>query len=253
MSITAQKDLNVTTGHDKNETIAVNEDHSVGSNYSLNVGSNERLTVGANQSIDVGNAFQVKVSGAQSLSVGGSETDNVKADFVEKVGGSRDYSVGGSQVTISCGVRQDITGAFTRKVSAVHANLSPAAIADTNLGTFDESAGAAIVHLVHGVSAESVTADKNQTSYVGEVHMVGGLTTAAKGVQQLVGGVQIRKVGGDLVVSAPTIVLGGGVGKFKGGGSSLVLNGGPVTMTGSTIAIEALAIAKLSSDLKIGP
>ena len=58
---------------------------------------------------------------------------------------------------------------------------------------------------------------------------------------------------GDLVVSAPTIVLGGGVGKLKGGGSSIVLNGGPVTMTGAKIAIEALTIVKLSANLKIGP
>ena len=101
MSISSQKDLNVSIGHDKNETIAVNEDHSVGSNYNVSIGSNESLTVGASQSLDVGNALQVKVAGAQSISVGSSETDSAKADYVEKVGGARSYSVGGSQTTIS--------------------------------------------------------------------------------------------------------------------------------------------------------
>jgi hypothetical protein len=42
------------------------------------------------------------------------------------------------------------------------------------------------------------------------------------------------------------------VGKFNGGGSSVVLNGGPVTLKGSKIAIESAAIVKLASDLKIG-
>ncbi len=54
------------------------------------------------------------------------------------------------------------------------------------------------------------------------------------------------------MVKAPIIVLGGGVGKFNGGGSSINLNGGPVTITGSLIAIEAAGIVKLASDLKIG-
>jgi type VI secretion system secreted protein VgrG len=71
-------------------------------------------------------------------------------------------------------------------------------------------------------------------------------------VKQLVGGVHLQKIAGDFVVQAPTIVVVGGVGKFNGGGSSVKLNGGPVTLTGSMIAIEAAAIVKLASDLKIG-
>jgi len=59
-------------------------------------------------------------------------------------------------------------------------------------------------------------------------------------------------VGGDYVVQAPIIVLAGGVGKFNGGGSSIHLNGGPVTLKGAKIAINAGAIVKLASSLKIG-
>jgi type VI secretion system secreted protein VgrG len=81
---------------------------------------------------------------------------------------------------------------------------------------------------------------------------VSGLTTSAKGVKQLIGGVHLRKIGGDFVVNAPKIIVAGGVGKFNGGGSSVKLNGGPVTITGSKIAIEAAAIVKLASTLKIG-
>ncbi len=252
MAISAQKDLNQKTGNDKNETIAVDEDHSVGSNYAVTVGSNETSIIGANQSLDVGNALQIKVSGAQSAIVSGNDQVHAKCDFVEKVGGTRGYSVGGNQITISCGVRQQITGAFKRDVGAVQANVSLASIDDTMLATFTEDVGAVIVHLVAGASAESVAAAKDLTSTAAELHVVGALSTSAAGVKQMVGGVHLRKIGGDFVVSAPTIVLGGGVGKFHAAGSAVDLNGGPVTLKGSKIAIEAAAIVKLASDLKIG-
>lgn len=252
MSISSQKDLNATTGNDKNETVAVNDDHSVGSNYSVTIGSNESSTISANQSIDVGNALQVKVGGAQSVTVGGNEQAHAKCDYVEKVGGTRDYTVGGNQITICNGVRQNITGAFTRKVGAVHANVSLASIDDTMLATYDEKVGAVIVQLVAGPVAESVGTTKDLTSTAAELHMVSQLSTSAAGVKQLIGGVHLHKCGGDFVVKAPKIVLGGGVGKFTAGGSSIKLNGGPVTLTGSKIAVEAPGIAKMASNLKIG-
>ncbi len=71
-------------------------------------------------------------------------------------------------------------------------------------------------------------------------------------MKQLVGGVHLRKVAGDIMISGSKIIVGGGVGKFHGGGSSIDLNGGPVTITGSKIAIEAASVIKLASNLKIG-
>jgi type VI secretion system secreted protein VgrG len=252
LSISAKKDLNVTTGHDKNETVAVNEDHSVGSNYKIVIGASETTKVSGKQGIDVGNALQDKVTGAQTMTVGGSEQLHAKCDYNEKVGGTRDYKVGGNQITISCGVRQQITGAWKREVGAVMANISLASIDDNMLDTYDEKASAVIVQLVKGAVTESVATDKDETSAAAALHVVSGMTTSAKGVKNLIGGVHMRKVGGDVLVSAPKIIIGGGVGKFTGGGSSINLNGGPVTIKGSKIAIEAGMIVKLASDLKIG-
>jgi type VI secretion system secreted protein VgrG len=252
MAISSQKDMNSTTGNDKNETVAVNDDHSVGANYSVSIGSNETTTVSANQSVDVGNGFQVKVAAAQTVSVGGNDQVHAKCDFVEKVGGARDYSVGGNQITISNGVRQNITGAFTRDVGAVQVNMSLAAIHDKLLGTYDEKVGAVTVQLVKGPVTETVATSKDQTSLAAELHLVPVLKTSAKGVKNLIGGVHLQKVAGDVVIKAPKIIVGGGVGKFNGGGSSINLNGGPVTLKGSKIAIEAGAIVKMGSSLKIG-
>ena len=80
--------------------------------------------------------WPIPQGGAQSIAVGGSEQAHAKADFGEKVGGTRDYSVGGSQITISNGVRQQITGAFKRDVGAVQVNMA--------LGSIDDSGGSSI-------------------------------------------------------------------------------------------------------------
>jgi type VI secretion system secreted protein VgrG len=252
LAVSAKKDLNVATGNDKNETVGVDETHSVGSNYAVSVGANEAVKVGANQSVDVGNALQVKVTGAQSTTVGGNDQVHAKADFIEKVGATRDYTVGGDQITISCGVRQQITGAFTRDVGAVQVNVSLASIDDNMLATYDEKASAAIAHLVLGTSVESVATSKDQTNLAGELHMVGAISTQAKAVKNFIGGLHLRNVAGDYVVQASKIVLAGGVGRFNGGGSSIKLNGGPVTLKGSQISIDAVGIIKQAGTLKIG-
>jgi type VI secretion system secreted protein VgrG len=252
LGISAQKDLNTTIGNDKVETVAADETHSVGSNLQVSIGSNEETTVGADQSVNVGNALQTKITGNQTLLVGGNEKVSSKADFVEHVKGSRFYTVAGNQTTISNGVRQEIKGAFTRSVGQVQVTAALGRISDDMLSTYDESAGAFIAELAAGVSSEEVTGAKDLTSSAGELHMVESLTTSAASVSQLIGGVHYRKVGGDYYVTAPKILLGGGIGTFKGGGSSIKLSGGPVVLKGSKIAIVAGAVVKLGGSLKLG-
>ncbi|WP_437595041.1 type VI secretion system Vgr family protein [Sorangium sp. So ce1000] len=252
LSIAAKKDLAIATGHDKDETVGGDEEHGIGSNYAVSIGANESVTVGANQSIDVGNALQIKVAGAQTISVSGDDEVHASADLVEKVGGARDYAVGGDHITISCGVRQQITGAFTRDVGSVQTSVSPASIDDNMLSTYDETAGALIAQLVAGTSVESVATSKDQTSSAGEIHSVGTLSTQAGAVKQLIGGLHLRDAGGDYVVEAPQIVLAGGVGRFHGGGSAIKLDGGPMTLQGAKIAIDAALIVRQAASLKIG-
>ena len=173
MAISSQKDLNVTTGNDKNETVAVDEDHSVGSNYSLD-GRLERDAPPSRPTsrIDVGNALQVKVTGAQSVSVGGNEQAHAKCDYVEKVGGTRDYTVGGNQITISCGVRQDITGAYTRDVGAVQ--VERVARLDRRQHARDLRREGRRRHRParQGRRGRERGRDKNLTSLAAELHMV---------------------------------------------------------------------------------
>lgn len=251
-SISAMRDLDITTGNDKDETVGGDEEHSVGSNYAVSIGANESLTVGANQSVDIGNALQNKVAGAQTTSVGGDEQVHASGDLVERVGGARGYDVAGDQITISCGVRQQIAGAFSRDVGSVQISASLASIDDNMISIYDETTGAVVAQLVAGASVESVAGSKDQTSSAGEIHSVGALSTQAGDVKQLIGGLHLRNVGGDCVVEAPQIVLAGGVGKFCGGGSAIHLDGGPMTLKGPKIAIKAALIVRQGASLKIG-
>lgn len=251
LSVSAQKDLNVSCGNDKNETIAANEKTDITANYKVTIGADETVTVGGNQDIHCGNALQGKIGGAQSVAVGGNDQTHCAANQLEKVGGGRNYDVGGNVITISCGVRTNVTGAFSRSVGSLQACIAAGSICDTMMSTYTETIGAAAVQVVAGTAVETVTGAKTQTCLAGEVHVVSGMSTEAASVKNLVGGVSMRNCGGDFSVSASTIVLAGGSGTFKGGGSTVKM-GGSVNLQGATIAIDAAAIVKRGGNLKIG-
>lgn len=250
-AIKAQKDMNTVVGDCRKESITGNEKVAVGVNASLDVTGNDTQIVGGDQSLDVGNAAQVKVGGAQSITIGGGETVGTVADMNEK-GTTRAESIGGSRTTISNGVREGVTSALTRDVGSVQVHLAAAGVVDECEATYDESASAVIVHLVGGTHAETVGGAKTLESTAAELHLAASYAQSAASVTQLVGAARVRLVSGDVVFAAPTILLGGAVGRFIAGGSSLELNGGPVTVKASAIKLDAPLVNKSGGQLKLG-
>jgi len=172
------------------------------------------------------------------------------ANFIEAIG-SRSYDIGGNRTTICNGVRTLVSGAVTRSVGAVQAVASAGAIND-GLADYSETVGAVKAELVRGDSAENVAGAKTLTSSAGEIHLISGsYTTDAATVTRTIGGVHYTSCGGDYEVSAPQIALVGGVGHFKGGGSALKLNGGPITASGPTIAIKTALLRKTAGVIKL--
>jgi type VI secretion system secreted protein VgrG len=252
--IHAQKDLNVTVGHDKNEEVGVDEELSVSVNENRTVGSNEKVAIGGNQSIDIGAVLRHAIGGDQKIDVTGNDTSNAISNYVEKLGADRSYSVGGNQITISNGIRQSVTGDFTRKVGSLEVTGSIGSINDNVVGSLTENTGAVKVQLVNGDHGETIGGDKSETYAAAELHLTkAGLAAEAGGsVTKLVGGLHYEKLDGDLSVKAPMITLLGAVGVFKGGGSDLKLGGGPVTIKGSKITVESALIVKMSGSMKLG-
>jgi type VI secretion system secreted protein VgrG len=240
-SITAQKDKNVGVGNDLAVTIGANEKISVGVNAALSVGGDASLSISGSQTASYGDALQVKIEGAQSVSVGGSETYGTTKDFVEHAGGPLSLSVGGGVTTISNGVRVKATGATTRTVGSAMVTLSGS-----------ESVGAVAVTLAAGSVAESVTGAKTLTCSAAELWVCATLEETAASVQTLVGGVHLRKVGGDILIEGSTVELAGATGTFKAGGSSIKLNGGPVTLKAPSFKFKGATIVKMGSSLKEG-
>ena len=78
------------------------------------------------------------------------------------------------------------------------------------------------------------------------------LTQTAASVTNLIGGLHLRKVGGDITIKAAQVMLGGAVGTFKAGGSSIKLAGGPITIKASSFKFSGATIIKMGSTLKEG-
>lgn len=254
LSIHAQKDLNVTIGHDKIEDVAVDEQHEITVNGSSTVKVDQSTSIAGNQSLDVGAVLSHKVAGSQTVTVGGNDTSNATANYDEKIGGNRAYSVGGNQITISNGIRYEVSGDFTRNVGAVQLTGSIGSINDHIVGALDETVGAVKVQLAAGNHGEEVGTSKSETYALAELHLTkGGLAQTAGGsVTHLVGGLHYQQLAGDYVVQAPMITLLGAVGNFTGGGSQLKLGGGPVVIKGPKIAVKGALIVKMSASMKLG-
>ncbi len=253
-SISAQKDLNITTGHDCTEDIAVDDEQSVTTNVSRTVTVNDSATIGGNQEVNVGANLSSNIGGDQTQSIGGNDQSNATANFVENIGGSRSYTVGGNQLTISNGEQRTVKGPISRSVGAVQIVAAGDSITDNILGASSANAGAVRIHVVNGSHGEVVAGARSQTTAAAEVHLTSGDFEAESktAATHLVGGIHYQKITGDFIVKAPMISLVGGTGTFKGGSSKLTLSGGPIQMKGSKISVKAAMVKKTSGSLKIG-
>ena len=254
LGVHAQKDFNVTVGHDKTEEIGVDEEHSIAVNGNSTIKVNETITVTGNQSLDVGAVLEHKITGNQGISVGGNDTSNAISNYVEKIDSDRSYTVSGDQITICNGIRQSVTGDFTRSVGSLQLTGTLGSINDNVLGALTEDTGAVKVQLINGSHGEQITGDKNQTYAAAELHLTKGAIQSSAGgsITTMVGGLHYQKLDGSYVVQAPMITLLGAVGVFKGGGSELKLGGGPVVLKGTKITVDSALIVKMSTSMKLG-
>ncbi len=252
--LTAQKDLNVTVGHDQNETVAANDSNTIKVNASHSVGSNESVSISGDHQVNVGSVASANVTGDLSISVGGDAVDNAISNYIEKVGGDRSYSAGGDMLVICNGIEHTITSDITRSVGDVMLSGSIASISDTFGGDHSESIDIAKVDVCKASYGENLSGARNVTLVAADLHISKAdyVTSSGASMMSLIGGLHYSKVTGDFTVKAPMITVVGATGTFKGGDSELVLGGAPVTIKGSTVAIETALLVRLSSGLKMG-
>jgi type VI secretion system secreted protein VgrG len=254
-SITAQKDLNLTTLHDKCEKIVVDEQHNVTVNMDTEIGANDSLKVGANQSLDVGANFSNKVNGNQTVTVAAADTTNVDSNYVEHIAGSRSYTVGAMALTIQNGIEHTVSGNISRNVGAAQITGSVESISDNILGNLSENVGALKVQLAKGSHGETVALMKSHLAAAADVHLIKGNyeVNCDSMMTRMVGGVHMSKVGGDILIKGQAVTMLGAVGDLKGGGSLLKLGGGPLLLKGSKIVVQAATIIKQGGTMKLGP
>ncbi|MBM4356722.1 MAG: type VI secretion system tip protein VgrG [Deltaproteobacteria bacterium] len=250
-TLAGAKDVNTYVGADKTESVGVKESLAVTGNLSSTVAGADTWTIGGSQTIQVGNALQNKAGGAIATKVGGPETVGALANYIEAIG-SRDYAVASNRTTISNGVRTLVSGAMTRSVGGSQITLTLGALNDGMASSYVETVGGVKAELVRGDSAENVAGDKVLTIGAAEVHLVSALATEAASVSRVVGGVFFTRCAGNYEVSASEIAIVGGIGHFKGGGSTLKLNGGPIVAKGGTIKLESAIVRLTAGSLKLG-
>jgi type VI secretion system secreted protein VgrG len=251
--ISAQKDLNITTGNDCAVKIGVDDSHEINANYSRTIKVDDTLTVTGNQSISIGANLSTKIGGNQTITVGAADTSNATGNVLEKIGGNRAYTIGGVWITVCNGVQREVTGDLSRTTGAVQVILSADSISDTVLTSTTSTVGAVRIHVTGGNHGEVVGGAKSETEAAAAVHLVQGAytTQAGAGLAYTVGGIHMRKIAADYVVTAPTISLVGVMGLLKAGSSKIALSGGPLTLKASKISIKAPMIRRVGGTIKI--
>jgi type VI secretion system secreted protein VgrG len=250
--ISAQKDLNITTGNNCNVTIGVDDSHEISANYSRTVKVDETLTVSGNQEVSVGANLSVKVGGSQTIEIGGDDTTNSTANHLEKITGDRSYTIESTSILINNTIERQVTGDFTREAGTVQILVAADSISDNVMVGTTSEVGAVRVHVVGGSHGETVGGAKSEMEAAAAVHLTSTdyATEAGGTLAYTVGGVHLRKITEDYVVKAPVIALVGGVGQLKVGSSKISLNGGPLTMKASKVIVQAALIQRTGGSLK---
>jgi type VI secretion system secreted protein VgrG len=250
--ISAQKDLNITTGNDCSVKIGVDDSHEINANYSRTVKVDDSTTISGNQEISVGANLSTKVGANQTIKVGATDDSNATANYLEKIGGSRSYSIGANSILVCNGIQREITGDFTRKAGAAQIIIAADSISDNVMADCTSTVGAVRIHVTGGSHGETVGGAKTEMESAAAVHLTSADygTDAGAALAYTVGGIHMRKVGADYVVKAPVIALVGGVGQLKAGGSKISLNGGPLTMTASSVSVEAAMVRRVGGTIK---
>jgi type VI secretion system secreted protein VgrG len=250
--ISAQKDLNITTGNDCAIKIGVDDSHEINANYSRTVAVDDTLTVTGSQNISIGANLSTKIGGNQTITVGAADTSNATGNVLENIGGNRAYTIGGAWITVCNGVQREITGDLSRTTGAAQVILSADSISDNVLTGTISTVGAVRIHVTGGSHGEVVGGAKSETEAAAAIHLVQGAYTTEAGANlaYTVGGIHLRKIVADYSVTAPTISLMGALGVLIAGSSRIALSGGPMTLKASKISIKAPMIRRVGGTIK---
>lgn len=247
----AQKDMNIVVANDKRETILANEGRTIQRDEKIDIGSNHTLAVGKDASTEIGSNQTWTVSGERSREVRGGASSTITKNRSVKIGGMHFRRIGTTDQVDSRNL--------TETVGAVDLEISL-----RGNSTEGEKTGAL---LAGGAIIEIAKAEKNETAGKLRTEAVGGVfftkageeigTRASKQRKTHVGGIMKVKATKDMVVSAveelrveagSIVVENDKTATFRVGETSIVINDGVMTMTGTShIKIDVSGTSKLGA------
>jgi type VI secretion system secreted protein VgrG len=188
-------------------------------------GSALKKAAGADAS-GAGGESDANEKGPEGAVDGSDETDRGKGPGHDqfKVGASHDETVAALKVAMALnGVNTNVTAAMERKVGAAHLVVTAGTYAESCEGNKSETALGLVV-LSKSDESETVTGDKKA--------MVGGAV-----LQKIAGGHSVTAGAGATFVGAFQKMEASGTITFKCGGSTVVIDGGGVTMQSVVINV----------------
>ncbi len=225
VAIHAEKDKNIQVANNRKKIVNSFEQDRVG-------GSRSRI-VGADETIDIGTDREETILGGETIQVLGSQTIEVGSLQNVIVFGSRGESVGGSSVEKVGALKLTTVGlgSYTRSVG----------------GDATETVGAANIATVKGSNSRNVGSDESVIATAAKVVMTKGdfLMSIGGTLTQMIGGLIYGKVDGDVQISAPTVTFVAAVIQLKGGGSTVKMSGGPISIKGSKFVVDASSAVKI--------
>lgn len=194
--------------------------------------------------------------GEDASGAGGASAANV-AGPVGDVGGltAEDMATGPGHA------QYKITGDLKEEIGALRLTAAASSLMTNVTATMDQKAGAAHIELVLGSRAESIEGAKSETSAGLVVITKSDETETVNGMRSaMVGGAVLETIKGDHVVESSAMVsLVGAMHKveakgkitFKCGGSSVVVDGGGITVQSPAVDFSASSI-KLTKNVNDG-
>lgn len=244
LNMRAQRDMATTVLNDHNSTIGNDKSTAVTSNHSLNVGANQAIAITGNQGITVGGNHSSSITGNSSHAIEGALSAAVVGAVTEQ------YQSGQSLTIASGGYNESITGNYATTLNGNHLSQRNGTWNETVTGTSARTVNGAVTETLGAGRSVAVTGT-DQRQVAGPVQDVntGTRTVSVDGAMtHEVTGTHTSVSNGDMnLASASKMVLGvGGAGieivdgkiQISVGGSTIVIDGGGISLNGAKINLN---------------
>lgn len=230
-----KEEIFVNASRDLTVEIEANRTETIGSMETLSVDGNCRLTVGGNQTNTINGNLEERVKGNDSLTVSGNQLALAIGGTGVTIQGSKTETIGAMLLEMTGFAKAlNVTGNLVRKIGAAGLWIARGSMSLT-VGTSSTRTSAADLIVVKGNRQEDVKASSVVTATVVNAKTEGAFAIEGKG--------------GVSIIAALAKIEASGKVALVCGDSSVIIDGGGVTLKSSEITLKASGPVKFTGSL----